>query len=267
MKFQRTSLILVFLAIALGGFVYYQEFRQPKTEEAQSTSKPIFNFKEADVTSFTVKTSKQPTLAFERKPGVVPSVWQMTAPQPTQADDGAVAFLLNLLATGRSDRTLTIPTTRKSEFGLDRPSATVEVKLANQQVHQFVLGKPNFNRNFLYALADPPANTPANTNGELAVLLVPIDFQNAVDRPLDEWKKEKPKKDSKATSSPSPSSPTSSSSPSPASSPAPSPSPSASSSPIPSPTPQTSVSPTPSSPPAPQTSVSPTPSSSPAPSQ
>ncbi len=91
MKFQPTSLILVFLAIALGGFVYYQEFRQPKTEEAQSTSKPIFNFKEADVTSFTVKTSKQPTLAFERKPGVVPSVWQMTAPQTTQADDGAVA--------------------------------------------------------------------------------------------------------------------------------------------------------------------------------
>ncbi|MBW4420466.1 MAG: DUF4340 domain-containing protein [Myxacorys californica WJT36-NPBG1] len=249
MKFQRTSLILVFLAIALGGFVYYQEFRQPKPDEAQSTSKPIFNFKEADVTSFTVKTSKQPTLAFERKPGVVPSVWQMTAPQTTQADDGAVAFLLNLLATGRSDRTLTIATTRKSEFGLDQPSATVEIKLANQQIHQFVLGKPNFNRNFLYALADPPVNT----NRELAVLLVPIDFQNAVDRPLDEWKKEKPKKDPKATSSPSPSSsPTpSSSSSSPPSSPAPFPSPSASSSPTPSPAPQTSVSPTPSSSPAP----------------
>lgn len=241
MKFQRTSLILVFLAIALGGFVYYQEFRQPKTEEAQSTSKPIFNFKEADVTSFTVKTSKQPTLTFERKPGAVPSVWQMTTPQTTQADDGAVAFLLNLLATGRSDRTLSIAPDRKSEFGLAQPSATVEVKLANQQTHQFVLGKPNFNRNFLYALADPPVNT----NGELAVLLVPIDFQNAVDRPLDEWKKEKPKKDPKATSSPSP---TSSTTPSPSSSPSASSSPSPSSAaPSPSPTPQTSVSPTPSS--------------------
>lgn len=63
------------------------------------------------------------------------------------------------------------------------------------------MGKPNFNRNFLYALVDPPANT----NQDLSVLLIPIDFQNAVDRPLSEWKRDKPKPSPSVTPSASPS--------------------------------------------------------------
>ncbi len=241
MKFQRSSLILVAAALLLGGAVYYYEFRTPKQPETtKSESKPLFDFKEADVSSFTVKTPKQ-TLSFEKSPGWMLRVDQKSPTVP--ADDGAVAFLLNLMATRNSDRTLTIPAARKSEFGLDQPSGTVEVKLNNQQTHQLVLGKPNFNRNFLYALADPSGDA----NKDLAVLLVPIDFQNAVDRPLVEWKKEKPKpKDPKASPSPSISpsvspsvSPSASASPSSSASPSafvsPSPSPSASSSASPSP--------------------------------
>jgi hypothetical protein len=218
MKFQRSSLILVTAALLLGGAVYYYEFRSPKQSEApKSESKPLFNFKEADVSSFTVKQPKQ-TLSFEKSPN-----WMLKVDQKSPAvaaDEGAVAFLLNLMATRNSDRTLTIPTNRKSEFGLDQPTATVEVKLNNQQMHQLVLGKPNFNRNFLYALIDPSGDP----NKDLAVLLIPIDFQNAIDRPLVEWKKEKPKPSS---------SPSASASPSPSESP--SPSPSASLSPKPSP--------------------------------
>lgn len=224
MKFQRTSVLLVAAALLLGGIVYYSESsNQPQPEESKTESQPLFNFKEADVQAFTVKTPKQ-TVSFEKTGQTVASakqsLWNMTAPEKTQASDGAVAFLLNLMATGKSDRTLTIPAARKAEFGLDQPSATIDVKLANQQTHQLVLGKPIFNRSFLYALADPASNP----KQDLSILLVPIDFQNAVDRPLEEWKKEKPKpKDSKVNPSPSPNA---SVSPSPSVSPAVSPSPS-----------------------------------------
>jgi hypothetical protein len=231
MKFQRTSLILVFAALGLGGFVYLFESRnKPQTEQSQSESKPIFAFKESDVQAFTIQTPKQ-TLSFDkvRAPvpkgatNVEPGTWMMRKPANTQAEDGAVAFLLNLMATGTSDRTLSIPIARKTEFGLDKPTATIQVKLANQQSHRLVLGKPNFNRNSLYALGDPPANS----TQDLSVLLVPIDFQNAVDRPLTEWKKEpatktkdKPKSGPKVTTTPAPSlsvspSPRASASPSP----------------------------------------------------
>lgn len=230
MKFQRTSLILVAAALLLGGVVYYMESKnQPQQQEAKTESKPLFNFKEAEVQTFTVKMPKQ-TVSFEKTAGGAgQSLWKMTSPDKTQANDGAVAFLLNLMATGKSDRTLTIPATRKAEFGLDQPTATVEVKLANQQTHQLVMGKPIFNRSFLYALVDPAGNQ------DLSISLIPIDFQNAVDRPLAEWNKEKPKaKDPKASPSPA-ASPSASPSVSPASSPIASPSPSASASPIASP--------------------------------
>lgn len=182
MKFQRTSIALVFAALALGGYVYYTESKKPpQVDQAQSDEKPLFNFKEQDVQAFTVQTPKQ-TLVFEKA-----GIWTLKKPEVAPADEGAVAFLLNLLATGKSDRTFTVPPAKKPEFGLDQPSAIVEVKLNNQQNHRLVIGKPNFNRNFLYALVDPPDNR------DLSVLLIPINFQNAVDRPLIEWKRDKPK--------------------------------------------------------------------------
>lgn len=161
-------------------------------DQAKSDEKPLFNFKEQDVQAFTVQTPKQ-TLAFERV-----SFWMLKKPEVAPADEGAVAFLLNLMATGKSDRTFIVPPARKSEFGLAQPSATVEVKLSNQQ-HRLILGKPNFNRNFLYALVDPPENQ------DLSILLIPINFQNAVDRPLVEWKRDKPKPSPSISPSASPS--------------------------------------------------------------
>ncbi|MCU0549386.1 MAG: DUF4340 domain-containing protein [Leptolyngbya sp. Prado105] len=209
MKFQRTSLALVFAALALGGFVYYTESKKPpQIDQAKSNEQPLFNFKEQDVQAFTVQTPIQ-TLAFAQSSLTIPpnqkgkpqssspTGWRMQKPESTPADEGAVAFLLNLLATAKSDRTFTVSPAKKSEFGLDQPSATVEVKLNNQQSHRLVIGKPNFNRNFLYALVDP------SENKDLSVLLIPINFQNAVDRPLAEWKRDKPKPKPNPSISPS----------------------------------------------------------------
>ncbi|MBW4494029.1 MAG: DUF4340 domain-containing protein [Oscillatoria princeps RMCB-10] len=113
------------------------------------------------------------------------------------ASDAPVAFLLNLLTTGKSDRTLvmTDPAKQRKEYGLDEPVATVEVKLKNQQSHRLILGKPDFNGTFLYAQSDPPPDKSEN----IEVLLVSPDFQNAVNRPLSEWKSSQ--KDSKPSES------------------------------------------------------------------
>ena len=213
MKFQKTPLILLFSALLLGGYVYFSELRkEPQPQTAQTEAKPIFAFKEAEIQAFTVKTAQQ-TLSFEQMPMVVKSgqkglspktSWQMTTPEKTAADQATVAFLLNLIATAKSDRTLLTPIARQAEFGLNPPIATIEVKLNNQQIHRLLLGKPNFNRQFLYALADPIANP----SQDLAVLQVAIDFQNAVDRPLSEWQQVKPKPKASPSPTVSPSSPT-----------------------------------------------------------
>ncbi|MFM5998722.1 MAG: hypothetical protein ACKPCI_25825, partial [Dolichospermum sp.] len=62
----------------------------------------------------------------------------------------------------------------------DKPVATIDIKLKNQQSHQLILGKAEFNNRFLYAQAD--------TNQNLNLLLVSQDFFNAVNRDISEWK-------------------------------------------------------------------------------
>jgi predicted membrane metal-binding protein len=211
MKLQRTTLILLLLALSLGGFVYFYEVQGASQQQlALTKQQQIFSFEEEQVQAFTVKTQKQ-KLLFERGVKAGKSLWRMKAPSNTLASEASVSYLMNLLVKGKSNRTIHVPATQLQEYGLNQPQATIEVKLKNQQTHQLVLGKPDFNRNFLYAQADPSAKP----NGNVDVLLVPTDFENAVNRQLSEWKSQEasesssseettPKESAKASPSPSP---------------------------------------------------------------
>jgi hypothetical protein len=190
MKLQRTPLILLLIALALGGFVYFYEVKgAPQRETAQAESKKLFSFKEEQVRSFTLTTPQQ-TLTFERATEAQAkssgSQWTMAAPDKAPANEASVAYLLNLLATESSQRTVTAEAKQQAEYGLDQPAATIVVTLDNQQTHQFVLGKPAFDGNSLYAQTDP-----AEKSEKLDVHLVSSSFSNAVSRPLSEWKAEK----------------------------------------------------------------------------
>jgi hypothetical protein len=195
MKLQRTTLILLLLALGLGGFVYFYEIQgATQRQEAKAQKQKIFSFNEEQVQSFTVKNKNQ-TLKFELSNQSGKPKWQMKDPSDTPASDASVSYLLNLLVSGKSDRTLSVPVAQLREYGLDRPGATVEVKLNNQKTHRLILGKPNFDRSFLYAQADPPTQA----TGQVDVLLVSTDFENAVNRSLSEWKQTPASKDAPAT--------------------------------------------------------------------
>lgn len=182
MKFKLSTLILVGIALALGGGVYFWERQGGPTQSEKTAAQPIFTFQEDQVQAFTIKTRQQ-TLSFVRTGDKAKTAWLMKAPTQATASDASVAYLLNLLATARSDRSLTVPASQRRDFGLAQPLATVDVKLNNQEMHQLVLGHPNFNQSSLYAQVDPPA-----TSESLKVLLVPTAFEDAVNRPLAEWK-------------------------------------------------------------------------------
>lgn len=201
MKLQKMPLILLAIALLLGAVVYLYEVQgKTQREAAQAQTEQLFAFKEEEVRSLTLTTSTQ-TLAFAKtsaarlssaskadqptaKASADTLVWAMTAPDQAAANDASVAYLLNLLATGKRQQKIAVPAAKQAEFGLDKPLAIAEVKLANQTIHRLIVGKPNFNRSGLYAQADPPAQT----NADLSVVLVSTDFENAVKRPLSEWK-------------------------------------------------------------------------------
>lgn len=99
-------------------------------------------------------------------------------------------------------RSLSVPANQKEEFGLDKPQATINISLKNQKSHQLILGKLDFNRRFLYAQTD----TSVKPDGNVDVLLVSTDFENAVNREISEWKQ--PVDHNEKQSSPTPDQPT-----------------------------------------------------------
>lgn len=184
MKLQRTTLILLLLALGLGGFVYFYEIQGAKqSPSVANQEQQIFSFDEKQVQYLMVNTKGQ-RLEFERKDKSGKPTWLMKTPNEAPAADASVLYLMDLLAKGKSSRTIQIPADQLQQYGLAPPQATVEVKLNDQKTHQLILGKPDFNRSFLYAQADPPPKPVGNVN----VLLVSTDFDNAVNRSLSEWK-------------------------------------------------------------------------------
>ena len=186
MKLQRTTLILLLLALGLGSYVYFYEIKgATQREQAKQLDQQIFSFEPDQVQSLTVKTKDQ-TLSFERSKHSA-SKWRMKSPSDSPASDASISYLLDLLVS-KSTRTLPIPSAQLGEYGLQPPQATVEIILNNQKTHRLILGKPDFNRSFLYAQTDPPTQS----NGQVDVLLVSTDFENALNRSLAEWKQPQP---------------------------------------------------------------------------
>ncbi|WP_193197033.1 DUF4340 domain-containing protein [Nostoc sp. MG11] len=184
MKLPRTTLILILLALGLGGFVYFYEIQgATQREEIKEKNQQIFSFGEDDVQSLTVKT-KNITLSLERNTQSSNPKWSLKSPTSGPANDAIVSYLMDLLVKGKSDKTLSIPANQRGEFALDKPQATINITLKNQQNHQLILGKPDFSDRFLYAQADPAAKP----DGNIDVLLVSTDFANAVNRELSEWR-------------------------------------------------------------------------------
>lgn len=118
----------------------------------------------------------------ETPPAPPPADWQMIQPLSGPANDASIAFLLNLITTGASSRTFTVPVDRAAEFGLDTPTATLTLTLTDGSTHRLILGNPDFDRTSLYAQVDPPDGAT-----ELTLRLVPTTFEQAVGRPLDDW--------------------------------------------------------------------------------
>jgi len=189
MKLPKTTLILILLALGLGSFVYFHEIKgKSRQTEIKAQKQKIFNFTADDVQSLTIKF-KETTLQLEKRNTTEKPQWEIKSPISAPANDAIVSYLMDLLVKGKSERTVSVSPTELSEFGLDKPVATIDVKLKNQQNHQLILGKGDFNNQFLYAQADG--------NKNMNVLLVSKDFVNAVNRDISEWKQPEEKTDVK----------------------------------------------------------------------
>lgn len=185
MKLQKTTLILLGLAFVLGSFVYFNEIKnEERLESTQNKPGDIFNFKEEDITELIIETQEE-TLEFERTENK-DYKWQMKQPKNVPANDGVVAFLLNLLVQGKSDRVFSVSADSLDRYGLQPPFAKIKIILADRQEHFLILGKPDFENKLLYATKNPHS-PPQQT---VQILLVSKNFQYAIlERSLEDWQR------------------------------------------------------------------------------
>jgi Domain of unknown function (DUF4340) len=198
---SKTILLLAVALLSASGLYIWDKNRTPTADSAdsKSTGDALFAVREADIDRIDIQLQSQSQngrVSLNRQP----KGWQIEAPKPGPADDATVAFLLNLLATGRSERSLAVESSGLKQFGLDRPAATLTFRLKNQKTHELRLGAQTFNQSSVYAIVDAPKTDP-----KTAVVLLPTSFLNAVSRPLSDWKA-KPKGSAPAPSSATPSS-------------------------------------------------------------
>lgn len=185
MKLQKTTLFLLGLALALGGFVYFNELKnQSELEVIQNKPAAIFNFQEEDIIKLIITTQKQ-TLEFSRSEGKQ-FTWHMKQPKNVPANDGVVSFLLNLLVLGKSQRSFTVSADNLSQYGLQPPFAKIKIILRDRQEYHLTLGKADFENKYLYASIEPQSNLQQTRQ----ILLVSKNFQYAIsERTLQDWQK------------------------------------------------------------------------------
>lgn len=191
MKIKKTTLTLILTALALGGFVYFYEIRGKQQQaEVQEQQKQVFNFESEQIQSITIKQESE-ILTLTKDENAEETTWQITAPVEKEADLLTVEFLLDQLTGLKSDRSINTSVAQLSEYGLEKPEITVEIKLQNEQTRRLFLGKPDFDGNSIYAQVEPEGEPPK----DISVLLLSVNFKNVLTKPVSEWEKqEKPEK-------------------------------------------------------------------------
>ncbi|MEO1093714.1 MAG: DUF4340 domain-containing protein [Cyanobacteria bacterium J06638_28] len=186
MKLQRSTVGLVITALLLGsGVLISQVSRQSGSPTATpgEAAAPVYDFAETSVVELQIENDFQ-AVAFT-KDGA--GFWQMTEPEAMPAEEAAIAFLLSRLTTDGLLQTTTIDAAEQADFGLDSPSTTVDIILADGTTHQLLLGDPDFSGTNVYALIDPEIFPLPEDAGEVTVAIVSEDIVNGTNRPLDEW--------------------------------------------------------------------------------
>jgi Domain of unknown function (DUF4340) len=200
MKFKKSTVLLFASALVLGtGVFIYEVTIAPQMAAEKLERQKLFDFELEQVKSLTVETPER-RLEFVRVESKTESAepeWEMkildseTKSELNErklipANEAYVSFLISLLVNAQTDREIPLSVNQKAEYGLDKPQATIDFTLKNDSRYQLVLGKRDFSDNFLYAIANPPEDPKA----KMSAILLPINFENGVNRPLSEWKAE-----------------------------------------------------------------------------
>lgn len=168
---KKSTLAVVVLALALGAWVYYREFKHPAPEKSSDESRPAFSFTAPDVTAIEIDRQGL-AMDFEKRD----ANWVVTRPVNTNADQSTLEGLANSLAAARISRTFAAPADRLGSYGLANPAVKLEIQLKNGTKHRMRLGDKDFSGISVFGMLDDSKD----------VAVLPESLLVTTDKPLDD---------------------------------------------------------------------------------
>ncbi len=152
MLIKKPTLIILALAIVLGGAVYYFDWKRGN-EVKPDTFKRAYSLQASDVVSFTLShpaNPSEPPVRFEKHDGS----WQITQPVATGADQSVVNGIVDQIAGAEVVLTEPGAPDRLKAYGLDPAQASLELQLSNGTKHTLLVGTKTFGGESVYTIVD-----------------------------------------------------------------------------------------------------------------
>src|SRR5262245_33095731 len=147
MRFKGTlALLLVFLG--LGAYVYFAEYRgKEERQRAEESKKKVFQVEDKDITEISLVYPDR-TLTAVKKGDMQ---WEITSPVGMEADSSEWEQLASNLGRVEREDTVASQNADLVQFGLDKPTVTVNAKLKNGSTLTLLFGGENPRKTYNYA--------------------------------------------------------------------------------------------------------------------
>ena len=170
---SRTTLVLVLMALVIGGLVALDYYRGTSTRDLAAKSKRVLDFQSKDVTGLKIDLTNQ-VYTLER----LGDQWQMKQPLNVRANYSTVSSILDELEFAERNRVITgkeLTGLTPKDFGLENPRA--RLTLQNKKGSMILLiGSETPTKDAVYA----------QLQGKKDVLVAPKSIYERVDRTLDD---------------------------------------------------------------------------------
>ena len=171
MRGARSTLVMLVLFLALGGYAYFVESERPPASEADANEQ-AFGFEEDDIAELRVVADNGDVTSVARTAGDDGS-WSINSPVEVDADDNAASSIVSGLASLEILRVVEAEPSDLTAFGLSDPAIDVGFRTADDAVL----------RHLLIGDATPTgADRYAKTDGSARVFLVASHLESTFNR-------------------------------------------------------------------------------------
>ena len=145
----RNTIILLIIAILIGGYLYLYERKQLTTEEKKERAGKVWTFKSEDVTKLEIKKGEETILCRKESK----DNWQIEKPLKVRADETEIDKILSKLEFLKKERAINEEKEKPlamGEFGLAQPQMEVSIWVKDEPF-TLLLGNDSPAGNNIYA--------------------------------------------------------------------------------------------------------------------